>query len=562
VLPKEISGSFVPIGAHSLSLDDFTPDHGVRDPILHAAQKKVDAINAGGLHKLEKERRAVETWSDADVKMKEQHVLHASKDPDNLFMMYQAGVKPGWEQYKQMKLAPMIMQDSANRDIPVPIKKSYSEGLDVAGYWTQMHGARRGSVMKVQEVQKPGAMTKRFMNASMHMVVGSHDCETVKGISLPVSEEKTDIHDRYLAQDFKAGDTHFKAGELLTPDKVGLIRAAKKDAHVIVRSPLKCEHDHGFCQKCMGLSSTGQLHALGTNVGVIAAQTIGERAMQLTLKAFHTGGVKEQKGGGKLLSSFNRLEQLTKLHETIPHSASLAMTSGQIERMEHDRAGTTIFINGAPHHVGRDAAGNHLNSPLTGQKPDGWAPPKVGMHVEAGALLSDPTRTIVNPHDLLRATRQMDQVQNHLTREIYDLYRGEDVKRRHIEVAVKAMTNLTKVVNPGDHPSILRGMLMPYSVVQKINSTMPKGQKHITHEPVLKGIDMLPLSVQEDWMAKLQHTHLRDTIMEAAAVRGVSSLHGPHPIPAAAYGAEFGMTVKDSKKPGFGRLGNVPEHFY
>ena len=88
--------------------------------------------------------------------MKELHEKAQEKNPSNLFKMYQAGVKPGWEQYKQMVLAPMLFKDSANRTLPTPVTKSYSEGLDVAGYWNQMPGARRGAVMKVQEVREPG----------------------------------------------------------------------------------------------------------------------------------------------------------------------------------------------------------------------------------------------------------------------------------------------------------------------------------------------------------------------------------------------------------------------
>jgi len=100
-------------------------------------------------------------------------------------------------------------------------------------------------------------------------------------------------------------------------------------------------------------------------------------------------------------------------------------------------------------------------------------------------------------------------------------------------------------------------------VVRKINADLVKAGKHpIEHQPVLKGIDMLPLSLQEDWMAKLQHRHLRDTILDAAATEGVSLLHGPHPVPGMAYGAQLGLTQKDSKKPGFEHLRDVPDHYY
>jgi DNA-directed RNA polymerase subunit beta' len=459
----------------------------------------------------------------------------------------------------------MLLKDSTDRTIPTPVTRSYAEGLDVGGYWTQMHGARRGAVMKVQEVQEPGYMSKLLMNNMMHMLVNNHDCGTSRGVALGVDEP--DVHDRHLAEDFKHGTLHVPAGTLLTPDVVGQIKSAKKDARLVVRSPLKCEEPHGLCQKCVGLNSTGQHHPLGTNIGVLSAHSVGERAVQLTLKAFHTGGVQEQGGGGKLLNSFARFQQLTMLPQKIPNAASLAMTSGKVTKIEHVPTGVNVHINGKPHFVGRDASGMPLHENLPHQaKMDGfipWKPPTLGTHFEAGEHLSDPNRTFVNPHDLYAATGNIEKVQNHMASEIHDLYKNEGVKRRTVETVVKAMGNLTKVEDPGGHPELLRGEFKPLSVVRRLNTELVKaGKDPIEHKPVLRGLDMLPLSVQEDWMAKLQHQRLKDTLLEAVASGATSNIHGPHPVPGMAFGAEFGVTRAKATQPGFAHLKDVPEHHY
>jgi len=332
----------IPIGSHTLSLNDFTPDKKIREHVLGAAKKHVDAIYADSKGtQEEKDRRAITVWNTADLELKKQHLAATKDDPSNLMIMHHAGVKPDWNQYKQMVLAPMLFKDSANRILPRPVTKSYSEGLDVAGYWDQMPGARRGAVMKVQEVQEPGYMSKLLMNNMMGMVVNSHDCGTDKGISLNIDEH--DVHDRHLAQDFNHGHLHIPAGEKITSDIVGKIRAAKKDAKIVVRSPLKCEEPQGLCQKCVGLSSSGSHHPLGTNIGVISAHTVGERAVQLTLKSFHTGGVAEH--GGGLLNDFARFQQLMHLHETIPNAATLSRASGKIERIVPQPTGVDIYIS-------------------------------------------------------------------------------------------------------------------------------------------------------------------------------------------------------------------------
>ena len=547
---------YVPIGTHTLSLKDFTPDKKMRDTVLDKAHGEVDTVKKLKLNPAEEHRRVVDIYTKAGDKMRDLHDEKMKVNPSNLYLMHKAGMKPEWSQYKQMVIAPMLVQDSANRTIATPVDKSYAEGLDIASYWTQMHGARRGTVMKVQETSGPGALSKLLMASTMDMTVSNHDCGTTRGILLGAGDK--DIHDRLLVQDYKSGNIHMPAGTMLTPDIVGKIRAADKNAKLLVRSPLKCEHEHGLCQKCAGLSSSGDFHPLGTNIGIIATQTIGERAVQLPMKAFHTGGVAE--GGGKAVDKFARLEQLTLLPKKIPNSATVAMKSGKIDKIEPTSTGVNVTIGGTRHFVGKDPAGNALHMPL-GQSD--WSGLHVGMHVEAGHSLSDPGRTIVNPHDLYAATGSIDQVQNHLASEIYDVYRDEGIKRRHVETVVKAMSNLTKVVHPGDAEGVLRGEFQPLSVIQKKNSELVKqGLRPIEHMPTLKGVNMLPLSLQEDWMAKLQHQKLRNTVADAAAISAVSRLHGTHPIPGLVFGAEFGVTSEKSNLPGYGHLKNVPKHNY
>ena len=76
----------------------------------------------------------------------------------------------------------------------------------------------------------------------------------------------------------------------------------------------------------------------------------------------------------------------------------------------------------------------------------------------------------------------------------------------------------------------------------------------------MKGINVMPLKVQEDWMAKLNHEQLRGSLVEAAATLGSSDLHGLHPVPAIAYGAEIGLTSKH--KALHPHLADVPPYNY
>jgi DNA-directed RNA polymerase subunit beta' len=557
---KGIKREYIPVPTHSLGLDDFSVDYKTRDKFVAAATKEVDAIQKTRGSVAEKDRKTVAVWGRAMDDMTKAHFEKIKDNPSNLALMVAADVKPSKNQYRQMVLSPGILEDAAGQAIPHPVIRSYSEGLDLAGYWTQAHGARGGTIKKVQEVRDPGAFSKQLIQTTMaSALITAEDCGTHRGITLSVGSK--DVHDRLLASDFSAKGVTIPRGTLLSPDVVAKIRSLDKDANLLVRSTLKCEHEKGVCQKCAGLAPGGSPYALGTNLGILAAQTLGERSVQLTLKAFHSGGVSG--AGGTTVNSFKRVQDLTKLPDKIPNEATLAMKSGVIDKIEHDATGVKVWVGGKAHHVGKDASGELLHKPLAHMELTGWAPPKVGLHVEAGQLLSDPTRTLVNPHDLYKATNSMERVQSFLTDELHRIYSPEGVRRQHVETVVRSMGELTKVRDPGDSNDVLKGEFRNASLIRTMNKDLVKsGKRPIEHSPILKSIDVMPLEMQEDWMAKLMHQRLRGTIIEAAATGATSDLHGVHPVPGMAFGAEFGLTKKDSLKPGLGHLRSVNEHHY
>jgi hypothetical protein len=89
-----------------------------------------------------------------------------------------------------------------------------------------------------------------------------------------------------------------------------LIQESKKS--ILFRSPLTCQakdagNHPGICQKCYGFDpATGKLPEIGLPVGILAAQAVGERVSQETLKSFHTGGRKEIEKKGATLVKFLR----------------------------------------------------------------------------------------------------------------------------------------------------------------------------------------------------------------------------------------------------------------
>jgi hypothetical protein len=371
----------------------------------------------------------------------------------------------------------------------------------------------------------------------MNNSVGTADCKTGKGISLPVDER--DIVDRHLASDVKSGRKMFKAGTLITPGVRDSLRN-NKVRRVVVRSPLRCEHEQGICAKCYGMNEDGQLPETGTNVGIMSAQAIGERATQLSMRTFHSGGVAPvgQKGrqAAALTDEFNRVQQLVQMYEKIPGSATLSSVSGKVDKIQKDPAGGhNVFVNGVRHYVPQNRG---VPTAFVGERPRQL---RRGMQVTKGTPISTGP---VNVKEMLPLAG-VNKVQGYMSGQLYDLYKGEGIRRRNIETVVKSLTNLTKVSDPGDNPDYIRGDFAPTSKIQALNKKLASAKKKpIVHKPVLKGVKTLPLDMQTDWMARLNHENLNATIIDAANQGWKSDIHGKHPIPALAYGAEFGK-----KKP-------------
>lgn len=277
---KDLGNQWSTDTAFSLGLEDLAPEKRVRDQILAKADREVKKLTGT---EAQKEAKSVQIYAKATEEMHKK-LGALDEDRSNLLTMNRAGTKPGTDALRQIKMAPMLIMDAKGNVIPTPVRRSFSEGLDVADYWTNMSGARKGIIQKVQQVSEPGWISKRVMNSVMDNSVVDDDCGTDKGIALSVDEK--DILDRQLASDHRAGRKTFKAGTLVTPEVRSSLRN-NKVGRVLVRSPLRCQHGPGVCKACYGLTEDGRKPEVGLNVGVLAGQALGERSAQLAMKAFH-----------------------------------------------------------------------------------------------------------------------------------------------------------------------------------------------------------------------------------------------------------------------------------
>jgi len=519
---KDIGNTYSTDLGFSIGLDDFSViNKSVRDGLMQKAEERASAIRKNTrFTQKTKDAKIVKIFQMVNAELDRLNNEHLQKNPTNISRMVTSGSRGKPVQLKQIVSSPVLVMDAKDRVVPYLIPRSYSEGMDIASYWTSLHGARKGTIQKVQGVRDPGYLSKQIMNSTMNMLVTEKDCKTSGGIWLDV--DNADITDRKLAKGARLAGASYKAGSLVTPNMLAAAKGAKRK-RLFVRSPLRCESDHGVCKTCMGLASGGSDHSIGDNVGIMAGQSIGEPATQLSMNVFHTGGL--AKGlGAKSQGTFERLRNVLRLPKTVKDAAPLALTGGVVSKVQRaPQGGEYVTINKVTHYV----PGNQKRTV------------KLRDTVDKGEPLSN---GVIDPRDLL-PLKGIESVQDYIASELQRvLSTAVPVRRRNVEVVVKSLTNVTHIDDPGTHPDWIIGDMRPTSVVKGWNKKT-KGPP-VLHTPVLKGVDILPLEMQEDWIARLNFQRLSSTLTQAAREGWSSNIHGFHPIPGIAKATEFGRGKK------------------
>jgi DNA-directed RNA polymerase subunit beta' len=515
----------------SFGLKDLVSDNVPRDKILNSikpAEKRI--LDNKKLTKKQRDEQLVSLYQGADKEIQKVTRARAEKSDNRMYDLVRSGARGNWNQYRQMTVAPMLAVDSRSKVIPTLIPKAYSEGLDVGSYWAAMHGARMGTISRVLGTALPGKEAKAITQSTINQVITSEDCGTTRGLRMGTKDGN--VVDRVLVAPVTLGSRGGKekgsiaAGTIVTPDVVDRLRN-NKVKEVSVRTPYKCEAGHGMCSKCFGLNERGDFHEKGVNVGVLAAQAIGEPLAQMSMNAFHEGGVAGAKGSSAV-NRFKRMENLTHFPKKLAGSATLALAGGKVTKLVKDQAtgGHRVSVGDQEHYL----------------------PPRSAVRVKKGQTIKKGDALTMgpkNPHEMLPLTG-LESVQRYLTEELSDAYDNrEGIHRRNTEVFVRSLTNLGRVKDPGHRDDLLHGDPVPISEIRAFNRGLGSGKKPVQVEPYLRGTNLLPKEMQTDWMARMQHSGLKDTILTGAARGWKSNLHGTHPVPGMAYGKEFGKGTDD-----------------
>lgn len=580
---KDYGFRFATLSGTTIAVSDLTiPDE--RADIMQEAEERVNSaersFRRGLMTEEERYQTTVDEWTAAKDKL--QDLLQRTLNPYGpiAVMALSGSTKGGFGPITQLAGMRGLMADPSGRIIDLPIRSHFREGLTALEYFISTHGARKGLADTALRTADAGYLTRRLVDVAQDMIVNRTDCGAEHGLVLRRADDIAgeSLTERMVGRCAARDIYHPTTGELIVArngmidEEVCEVIEASGLQEVEVRSPLTCSLVHGVCALCYGRDlGTGEMVGIGSAVGIIAAQSIGEPGTQLTLRTFHTGGTAA--AGGDITTGLPRVEELFEARKKPKGEAVMVDRSGILrltEREDGVRIATVIDseVFNQEHHI---PDGWNLvvedeqtikKGAVIAESPDGQSvivsdlegiihledrvvyvryekresqeyeiPANArlkreiydGMHISAGTQLTEGS---LNPHQILK-TLGAEATQIYLLSQIQQVYRsqGTNIADKHFEVVIRKMMNKVQITRSGDS-DYLPGELVDQLRLLDINEQLlSEGKEPAAGVPVLLGVTKAALSTDSFLSASsFQHTI---KVLAGAAIEGkVDPLYG------------------------------------
>ncbi|KKR05189.1 MAG: DNA-directed RNA polymerase subunit beta' [Parcubacteria group bacterium GW2011_GWC2_39_14] len=540
------------------------PDVIGKKELIDKGNKEIEEINEqyeeGLLTGDERYTKVIEVWTHIkdEVTKLSQNIL----PPEGpVYSMINSGARGSWGQLTQMLGMKGLVTNPSGRIFELPVKANFKEGFSVLEYYISTHGTRKGLSDTALRTANAGYLTRRLVDVAQDLVILEEDCGDTEGRIMTKEESESmgqklidRVVGRYVISDVlhpKTGKVVLKAGEIITDDIARDL--AKLDLLAMhIRSALSCKMSTGICKKCYGYDlAYNKPVELGTAVGIIAAQSIGEPGTQLTMRTFHTGGV----AGSDITQGLPRVEEIFEARppkkkaliaevaglvaiqeqqKTIkgPKGEILAQTSFgervlkiayndsgeeevytlkdsfKLKVKENDLVGEkeTLFVDEDKNKVKARRNGRivladgklKIVSDVEAVKeyiiPAGvvlWV--RDGDMVEKGAQLTEGSLDLAQYYKI--AGREA--VQDYILKEIQYIYssQGQKLNDKHVELIARQMFSRVYVQNPGD-TFLLEGEVVERAAFSEANQLLVEGAKPAEGDEVFLGISKVSLSTQ------------------------------------------------------------------
>ena len=568
---KDIGFKYATRSGVTIAISDLVIPSG-KAAILEETDKIVAEVDRqyrrGLLTEEEQYTRTIELWSRAREQVSKA-VAEALDPTGPVAIMAQSGAsKGGFSPIAQLAGMRGLMADPSGRIIPLPIRSNLREGLSALEYFISTHGSRKGLADTALRTADAGYLTRRLVDVAQDIIVNAHDCGTTAGTWIRTGDDVggQSMPERLLGRIAGAPVAHPQTGEVLVERNEEIsenIAAAIEEAgieEVFVRSPMTCQLRQGICTLCYGRDlGRGRMVAIGSAVGIVAAQSIGEPGTQLTLRTFHTGGVA---AGGDITFGLPRVEELFEARKKPKGEAPLSEIGGSVhivrsdgqrrvivvdsknERFEHEiKRGWKILVEdedeikaGAPiaswrdqQHIVAEKGGRvlredrHITVVHEQREEREYDIPATGrLLVEEGQRIKPGTQLIegvLNLHDILRILGR-EATERYLLSEVQRVYRsqGVNINDKHFEVILRKMLSKVQITESGN-TDLLPGELVDRLAMEDVNrKAVEAGGQPAKGWPMLLGITKAALNTDSFLSASsFQHT-IR--VLSGAAIEG------------------------------------------
>ena len=541
----------------------FSARHLKRSPYANETRSRIQAQLGKVLDddSLTDEQRAAKVVRIVGKEMEPQQkaiLEEAIKDKNPLAMQVLSGSRGKPMNLASLLGADMLYSDHRDEVIPIPVLRSYSEGLTPEEYWAGTYGARRGIIATKFATQEAGFLSKQLNQAGHRLVVMDEEGEDDDRRGMVVDTDDMDNEGSLLARDMGP----YKRNTPLTPKILKHLKRLGKN-RILIRSPLVGgSPEGGVYARDVGIRETGKLPGRGEQVGLQAAQALSEPISQGQLSAKHSGGVAGQE---KAVGGFQAINQLIQVPKKMQGGAAHSEKDGIVQRVEKAPAGGHyVTINDKQHYVG-----------------EGFdVKVKKGDEIEAGDLLSN---GIPNPA-LIVKYKGVGEGRRYFVNEFRKAMAGGGMQghRRNIELLARGLINHVKMTDETDehapddiipystleHTYKPRGdsqLLAPkkavgqylerpvlhYTIGTKIRPSMLKDFEEfgITDLPVHKEPPpfqphmvrgMYTLQHDPDWMTQMYGSGLKKSLLNSTARGATSDARGTSFVSSLAEGSDFG----------------------
>lgn len=491
---------------------------GMADAIIHPHKKEmVEAANLqvteiegnyreGLITQDEKRRLTQQVWIEATEEITDKTWEYFDEE-NPVKIIINAGVgRASRDQIKQISAMRGLVVDPLGKIVELPTKSNFKEGLSIFEYVTSARGSRKGLTDSALKTADAGYLTRRLVDVAHEMIIRLEDCGTNEGIAVKREGRprswRTRLLGRTLAQDLEISGRKLNKDGEIDDELVDTIDASDLQ-ELFVRSPLTCTARYGMCAACYGWDLvTRRRVEIGTPMGVIAAQSIGEPGTQLTMRVKHTGGVV----GLDVTQGLPRVEEL--FEARVPKTPSpLAEISGTVEVVDNEDSWKirirSVDVKPPEEREYIVAKGANL------QVED-------GQLVAAGQQLAGGTLDI----KAVLAIRGLLAAQEYLIAEIQAVYesQGIPISDKHFEVIVRKMSDKVQILSSGDTTLLQRELIDRVRFMEENERVLSQGGEPSTASVIVLGITKGSLHT-ESWLsaASFQET---TTVLTDAALQG------------------------------------------